>query len=220
MTTKPTLSAQKRDVTGKGGARKLRAGGQIPAVMYGQDADALALTIDAHDAEHLFRSITVENTIIGLKVEGQRRPIDTLVREIQAHPVRGDILHVDFLRLKRGVAIELDIPVQLEGTPVGVKDRGGMLEQLVHDIRVRCLPADIPEVVELDVTGLGVGDSLHVSDIVLGGEVEILDDPERLVCLVEVRRVVEEVAVAEVEEAIEEGAPEEAEEEAAADSDG
>jgi large subunit ribosomal protein L25 len=212
MTSKPTLTAKKRDETGKGIARRIRAEGRIPAVMYGHDVRSVPLTIDAHEAEHLFRSISVDNTIVGLKVEGQRRAVDILIREIQAHPVRGDILHVDFLRVRSGVAVEVDIPVHLTGSAVGVRDHGGILEQVTHDVRVKCVPAAIPEVIELEVSGLEVGDSLHVSDMVVPEGVEILVDPEQMVCAVAARRAAPEEFEVEVEE-VEVVAGEEAEEE-------
>ena len=193
-----TLGAEKREGTGKGVARKLRQSGKIPAVVYGRDMDAIHIAIDAHDAELLFRSIPVDNTVIELKVEGTKEPHQTLVREIQTHPFRGSLMHVDFLRIQAGVTVELNVPVHLVGTPIGVKDEGGVLDQTVHDIPVACIPSAIPESFEVDVSHLAVNDVLHVSDLDIGEGVEVLIPEERTICSVSVpRAAVEEAAEGE-----------------------
>ncbi len=201
MTTKTMLKAAKREETGKGGARRLRRTGRVPAVLYGKDMDAMLLSVDAHDAMHLFQSISVENTLVDLKVEGVKESFSTLVREIQTHPYKSDLVHIDFLRVQEGVEIEVEIPVHLVGTPLGVKQHGGVLEQILHELAVRCVPSKIPESVEVDVSGLDLDQSIHVDDIVVGEGVEITIPGERTVCLVAVPRVVvEEVEVEEGEE--------------------
>lgn len=196
MSMQAALSAQKREGTGKGVARKLRAAGQVPAVLYGQDTDPVSLSLNAREAERVFSSVSVENTIIDLSIEGGET-VQTLVREIQAHPFRHELVHVDFLLLKRGVAVELDIPVHLVGTARGVRNDGGVLDHVLHDIKVRCIPSLIPDAAELDVTGLEVGDSFHVSDIRLPEGVQILTEGEVLVCSVQPPRLSEEGEVAE-----------------------
>jgi large subunit ribosomal protein L25 len=182
MSTHATLHAQKRDGTGKGVARKLRAGGRVPAVVYGQGEDAVALTLDAHDARHLFERISVENTIVELSVDGE--VMETLVREVQVHPFRPELLHVDFYKVQKGVKVHVEIPVHLIGTPEGVKSHGGVLQQVVHDLPVLTIPSLIPDSFEVDVSGLDVGDSLHVSDIELPEGVEVQLDLERTLCSV------------------------------------
>ncbi len=183
-----TLSAEKREGTGKGVARKLRQAGKIPAVLYGRDMDAIHIALDAHDAELLFRSIPVDNTIIELEVEGTKEPHQTLVREIQTHPYRGTLVHVDFLRIQAGVKVELNVPVHLVGTPIGVKDEGGVLDQTVYDLPVACIPSAIPESFEVDVSHMAVNDVLHVSDLDVGEGVEVLLPEERTICSVSVPR--------------------------------
>lgn len=195
------LKAWVRAETGKEAARKLRAGGRIPAVVYGKDMETRGISLDLQEAEYLFQRISVENTIIDLEIEGEKEPLQALIREIQTHPDRPGLVHVDFLRIQKGVAVEVDIPVDLMGVPVGVKESGGILEQAINELRVKCIPSMIPEVVSLDVTGLGLGDSLHVSDIHLGEGVDILVDGDRTVCSVQMPRVV----AAEEEEEVEEG---------------
>ncbi len=215
MATQVSLKAERREGRGKGPARKLRADGRLPAVLYGAGADPLSLALSAHDTVHLFRSISVENTIINLEVEGEKAPVPTLVREIQTHPARPDLLHVDFLRIQSGVEVELAVPVHLEGSPVGVRDEGGVLEQSIHEIPVRCLPENIPESFEVDVTELEIGDAIRVEDIAIPEGVEILLDLDRTVCTVQppTALVIEEaVEEEELEAELVEGEEEAAEE--------
>ncbi len=194
MATQVTLKAEQREGRGKGSARKLRAEGKLPAVVYGADAEPIALTLNTHDTEHLFYSISVDNTIVNLEVEGKKVPVPTLVRDIQTHPVRPELLHVDFYRIQTGVEVELEVPIHLEGTPTGVRDDGGVLEQPIHHLPIRCVPADIPEEIVIDVSALEIGDSLHVEDLSLPEGVEALLEPRRTVCSVQVptRLTVEE----------------------------
>lgn len=190
MTKKTVLKAQPRSDTGKEAARRLRALGRIPAVVYGKEMEARGLSLDLQETEYLFQRIAVENTILDLVVEGDDEPIQTLIREIQSYPHKPGLLHVDFLRIQKGVAVELEIPVDLVGVPIGVRDSGGILEQLINEIRVKCIPSMIPEVISLDVSGLAVGDSLHVSDVDLGEGVDLLVDLGRTICSVQVPKVV------------------------------
>ena len=123
-------------------------------------------------------------------IEGEDEPLQTLIREIQSYPHKPGLLHVDFLRIQKGVAVEVDIPVSLEGIPVGVRESGGILEQIINEIRVKCIPSKIPEVISLDVTGLEVGDSFHVSDVELDEGVDLLVELDRTICSVQVPKVV------------------------------
>ncbi|MEX2530119.1 MAG: 50S ribosomal protein L25 [Gemmatimonadota bacterium] len=185
MSSQVSLKVERRDGTGKGVARKLRAAGKLPAVVYGGDAGSIAVSLDAHDTEVLFRSISVENTIVNLDVQGEAAPVPSLIRDIQTHPFRPIILHVDFLRVQTGVEVELDVRVELEGTPTGVKDQGGVLEQTVYMLPIRCVPALIPDHVIYDVSGLEIGDSVHVGELSLPEGVAVLLDQERTVCSVQ-----------------------------------
>jgi len=203
MSKKTVLKARPRAEIGKEAVRKLRAAGRIPAVIYGKEMESRGLSLDLQETEYLFQRIAVENTILDLVIEGDDEPVQTLIREIQSYPHKPGLLHVDFLRIQKGVAVEVEIPVNLEGVPVGVRDSGGILEQLINEIRVKCIPSKIPEVIALDVTGLAVGDSLHVSDVDLGEGVDLLVDLERTIGSVQVPKVVaadEEVPEEELEE--------------------
>jgi large subunit ribosomal protein L25 len=210
------LTAKRRSETGKGAARKIRAAGQVPAVIYGKDQEPIALTLDAREASQLFHAISVENTIVNVQVDDDAEELETLVREIQMHPYRPDIVHVDFYCIQRGVAMEIDVPINYTGTPEGVKF-GGVLEVILHELRVKCIPSRFPESFEVDVSALDVGDSIHASAIEVEEDIELLTDPVRTLCLVAVPKeeVVEEEEedlelaegeVAEGEEG-EEGAP-------------
>lgn len=201
-----TLGAQKREGTGKGVARKLRQAGRIPAVLYGRELDAIHLSVDAHDAEQLFHSISVENTIVELSVDGEKEAYETLVREIQTHPFKGSLIHIDFLRIQAGVAVDVEVPVHLIGTPIGVKNSGGVIEQIIHEMPVKCIPSLIPESIEINVEELDIGDSLHVYDISLEEGVEITIEQKRTICSVAIPKVVEEVV--EEEELLEGELPE------------
>ncbi len=204
MSTQVTLKAEPRDESGKGVARKLRAAGKLPAVVYGGKADTIPVTLDANDTSHLFHSISVENTIVNLELDGEKAPVPTLVREIQTHPFKPEILHVDFLRIQAGVEIELDIPIHLEGTPVGVKDQGGVLEQTIYMLPVACLPTAIPEFIEADVSELEINESLHVSDLAIPEGVEVLLDLARTVCSIQTPSLAPIEEEPEEEEEIEE----------------
>ena len=193
MSDEVILKAQKREGTGKGVARQLRLVGRVPAVLYGRELEAMHLSIDAHDADHLFRSISVDNTIVSLKVEGEKEAYQTLVREIQTHPWKASMLHVDFLRIQAGVKVDLDVPVHLKGVPDGVRLSGGVLEQIIHELPVRCIPSKIPESFVLDITRMDLSDSLHVSDIVLEDGIEIRMDADQTICAVTVPRAAEVV---------------------------
>lgn len=183
MATQVTLKAEHREGRGKGVARKLRAGGRLPAVVYGAGGNPVSIALDTHDAIHLFRSISVENTIINLEIAGQDTSVPTLVREIQTHPARPEVLHVDFLRIRSGVKVELEIPLHLEGSPAGVQ-AGGVLEYSMHQIPVRCLPTDIPETLRLDVSELEMGGAIRIGDLVLPEGVEVMLDSERMLCTI------------------------------------
>ena len=201
MSMHAILKAEKRHARGKGVARKIRAAGRLPAVVYGQGGEALSITLDTAEASHLFHSISVENTIVDLSIEGGEA-FQTLVREIQVHPFRPDVIHVDFYRLQKGVKVDVEIPVHLVGTAVGVKMGGGILQQIVYELPVKVIPSMIPESFEVDVGALEVGDSIHVSDLTLPEGVEEIGlEPDQTICTV----VLPRAAAAEDEEEGEEG---------------
>lgn len=198
-----TLHVKQRNESGKGVARKLRRSGRVPGVIYGGGDDPVLVSMEAQGALRLFEAISVENTILDLRLDdkdGER----ALVREIQLHPHRPQLLHVDFIRVKRGVPIEVQVPIHLTGVPDGVRNEGGLLDHVLHDLQVKCLPSKIPEVIEVDVTALMIGDVLRAGDIEVPEEVEVLVDPAMTVCGVAAPKIVDEdeegLAVEEAEE--------------------
>lgn len=189
-----TLKASRRGTGGKGAARKLRGGGQVPAVLYGHGDRTESLAVDAHELDLLLHHVNPENTLIGLDIDGSRS--DVLIREIQRHPYRPEVLHVDFLLVHGDEALKLDVPVRLLGTPVGVLEDGGVLDQVIYELHVECLPRHIPEAAEVDISGLRVGESVRVSDISLPN-VTILTDADLPVASVMHPRVEEEAPAEE-----------------------
>lgn len=188
MSLNATLSAEKRTESGKGAARQLRASGRIPAIVYGQGGEGLSVSLDAHEADLLFHRISVDNTIVSIEVDGEKEPISTLIREVQTHPFKAHILHVDFYRIQAGVEVEVEVPVHVEGTPIGVRDGGGVLQLVVHDLAVACIPSKIPDHISIDVSGLDIGDALHVYDIEMPEGVRALVDEERTLVTVNLPR--------------------------------
>lgn len=177
-----TLNARVREQGGKGVARKLRQSGTIPAVAYGRGEETKSLTVDAHELELLLAHINPENTIIDLKIEGGKTS-KALIREIQQHPSRGRILHVDFFQVHAGEKLHVEIPIILNGTPIGVREEGGILQEVFRELTVECLPSNIPASIEISVDHLHLGDTIHVSDIPVD-KFEILNDSELVICTV------------------------------------
>lgn len=191
------LKATKREGGGKGDARKLRSGGKVPAVIYGHGDRTQTVSLDAHELDLLLHHVNPENTLIGLDVDGSRT--DVLIREIQRHPWRPEVQHVDFLVVHGDEALKLDIPVRLVGTPAGVRDDGGVLDQVLYDLHVECLPGNIPDAAEVDISALKIGESVRVSDISMPN-VTILMDGDLPVASVLNPRVHEEGEAAEGED--------------------
>src|SRR6187551_2480179 len=154
------LSATARDGRGKGSARTLRAEGKIPAVIYGHGRDPLSLAIDTRELEKLLSKISAESTVIELSMGGTSSR--TLIREIQRHPFKRQILHVDFQELVAGEKVIVRVPVILVGVPDGVRMDGGILDQTMRELEVEVDPSNIPNHIEVDVTKMVIGSSLHV----------------------------------------------------------
>ena len=192
-----TLNLQLRSDAGKGAARKLRRAGRVPAIVYGGNEAPVMVSVEAQEARRVFEAISVENTILHLALDNAKERV--LVREVQTHPFRPEILHVDFLRIRRGVPIEVQVPVHLVGVAAGVRNDGGRLDQVSHDVSVKCVPSKIPEKIEVDVTSFAVGDVLRAGELEMPDGVENLADPGLVICGV----AAPTVSVEEEEEAIE-----------------
>jgi large subunit ribosomal protein L25 len=200
-----SLSAEVRNDRGKGVSRKLRAAGRVPGVVYGHGREPQSLSLVARDLDKLLSQIAAGSTVIELTLG--RATTKTLIREIQRHPFKKQILHVDFMELVAGEKVIVDIPLVFVGIPEGVRLSGALLEQIVHSIEVNVDPSSIPNHLDVDVTNLAMGHSLHVRDIKLPEGVEVLTDEDTTICaVIAPRAVVEEKAEGETEGAV--GEPE------------
>src|SRR3989442_347895 len=199
-----SLTASTRQSTGKGAARQARFRGEIPAVIYGRGRETQPLAVEAKALEKALTGVEPASTIIELAVDGKK--VRTLIREIQRHPVRPDIIHVDFYEIHAAEKVKLKVPVHLVGAPDGVRNAGGVLDQVTRDVEIQVMPEQIPDRVELDVTALKIGDSLHVRDLTIANAV-ILTGADLTIAVVVPPRA-EEVAAPTPEAAAEVAEPE------------
>lgn len=183
------LSGVRRERLGKGGARQSRRAGMIPSVLYGHGEEPVALNVGARDFQLALRAHQGGNPIVNLALGG--REYTALIRDVQYDPVSHDILHLDFQHISLTETIEVKVNVRLVGTPVGVKDRGGILETILREIEVRCLPTAIPAAIDVDVSALDIGDSIHVREISVP-DVTVLTDPDSTLATVVPPTVIEE----------------------------
>jgi large subunit ribosomal protein L25 len=200
MATAPaTIHATRREGTGKGPARTARREGRVPGVLYGHGEESIALSVDSRELQRLVHSVSIENTIVDLSLDGGRQAVKVLVREIQRHPTREQYLHVDFFQVAMDEKISVEVPIVLVGEPIGVRTKEGMVDHQLRVLEVFCLPGEIPEKIEVDVSGLDVGDSIHVAELSVpaGIEVETESDRSVVTVLAPVVAAVEEEAVAE-----------------------
>jgi large subunit ribosomal protein L25 len=195
-----------RENTGKGANRKLRAAGRVPAVLYGQGKASIPLAIDSRQLEKVLKSGGA-NTLLDLTVEG-RTDLGTpvaLVKELQRDPLRGSIVHADLYQVDLTKTVEVEVPVHLVGKPRGL-DFGGLLEHMLREVRIECLPRAIPEAINLDVSALEIGDVLHVRDLPLPTGVTLVSDPDLGVAAVALPQAEEAAAAGEAPAAGAEGA--------------
>ncbi|MFZ4514971.1 MAG: 50S ribosomal protein L25 [Acidimicrobiia bacterium] len=179
------LEAQTRSGRGSADAGRTRREGRIPAVVYGLGTQTTAITVPERELERILHTASGGNTLISLSVDG--KALTTLARQIQRHPVRHNIQHVDFIQVDVDIAVAAEVPLHLVGEPEGVKD-GGRLEQMLFTLSIEAKPADIPTVIEADVSSLKLSGQLHVSDIVAPTGVTITDEPGELAAVVGVPR--------------------------------
>ncbi len=193
------IRAETRSKTRTREARRLRRGGRVPAVVYG-GAEAESISLDTKEVQRLFRHAS-ESTIISLSTDAGER--DVLIKDYQTDRITDTLLHIDFLEVVAGQALRTHVPLHFIGTPIGVRE-GGILEALLRELHVECLPKDLPESLEIDIEGLDSGDSIHVRELDIPDRVRVLSPPDQVVCLVAHRveeEEEEEVDEAELEEA-------------------
>jgi large subunit ribosomal protein L25 len=177
-----SFNASVRTDAGKGVARKLRAAGEIPAIIYGHKRDPQSLKLNAHLFNRMLEKISYTTTVIELSIDGAMAR--TIIRELQRHPVKRDILHVDFQELVAGEKITVRVPLKFVGTPEGVRVGGGILDEVMRELHITVDPSEIPNHIDVDVTNLGVGKSMHVRDLAIPAGVTVLDDEGQTICLV------------------------------------
>ncbi len=185
------IQAKQREGRGKNDARRARRGGMVPITVYGGGAETVAAVAPLRELAAILRSEAGRNTIFTIEVEGVGES-EVMFHDRQIDPVRGRLIHADLTRLVKGQKIEVTVPLHLVGEPIGVKEKQGVLEQIIREIEIRCEPREIPDSFDLDVSHLDVHDLLHVSDIKVSEGVEILTDPDQVIATVGI--VKEEVA--------------------------
>jgi large subunit ribosomal protein L25 len=188
----PQLNAKLRDTMGKSGSGRLRRSGDVPCILYGVEKDTVSLSINRKELE---KFLTATHAVIELNYENIKQR--AVVKEMQYHPVKGDIIHVDFLRVKAGQEISLAVPLKFVGISPGVK-MGGVFQELKSELEVTCLPKYLPNEIEVDISTLDIGDAFHVSDLDIE-HVTIKSDPTTTLCSIAIPKKIEEEVVEEVE---------------------
>jgi len=190
------LAAQARPHVGRSAVRKLKQQGMVPAVVYGAKQAPEHLQLSAREIGNVLAHATGEHFLVELEITGEGATTNrlALVQEIQHHPLKGDVLHVDFHAVSADEKLHAQVPIETIGEPAGVKNFGGLLEVPLHSLDVECLPKDLPEVIRVDVSALGIGDALHVRDLPLPEGVTARADGELTVVRVTAPTVAEEAA--------------------------
>ena len=181
MISNEVVEAQQRpaDSRGKNEARRLRARGMAPAVVYGAGSDPVAVAVSPREISQILRSSSGHNTIFDVAIEGQAAPV--MIVDWQQDPIKGRLLHIDLKRIDLSKALHVKVPVHTKGDPKGVKLQGGLLEVITREIEIECLPDDIPETFDLDVTEMMIGQSLRASEIPLTGSMKLLSPAEAVI---------------------------------------
>ena len=199
-----TLIAERRPAAGKGPAGRIRREGLVPAVVYGLGVDNVSVAVSQRELVHILSGGSGMNTLITLNIDGTEEL--AIARQLQRHPVKGNVIHVDFVRVRADQTIQAEIPVHLSGEAEGAV-RGGILEQLVHTLTVEAKPSDFPPSIEYDVTAMEIGSQVYVRDLVAPPGVTVLQSGDDLVAQISAPRVAEAGEGAEGEAAAAEGAP-------------
>jgi large subunit ribosomal protein L25 len=193
-----TVEAKLRTRTGSADSRRLRRQGMIPATVYGDKKDPLSVAVDAKQLTLILRSDSGHNTIFKLQPPDQDAAI-VMIKDWQIDPVKGKLMHADFYRISLTDKQRVSVPLELVGEPEGVKLDGGILDHPLREIELECLPADIPESIEIDVSALKVGDHIMARDIKVADNIRILTNPDQVIAAVLASRVEEEVVAAPLE---------------------
>ena len=186
------LEVTSREETGKNANRRLRATGVIPGIVYGLDRESFKVAVDPDRIEAVLRLKGGANTIFSLVLTGENKQRDAMIKELQRDPVTERALHVDFVRVDLTKAVQVRVPIVLLGVPDGVKNEGGITDFVLRDVLVECLPGNIPEHLDVDISELHINQHVSLSDVVIGEGVAVLDDLEQIVAGVSAPRVEEE----------------------------
>jgi len=190
------LSARPRSEAGRNAVNKVRARGAVPAVIYGAKDAPANLEVSQKDIEGILAHAVGENILVDLEINDGGKTTNrlSLIQEVQHHPVRGEVIHVDFHAVSATEEIEADVVIQPEGEAIGVKTYGGLLQQSIRSLGIKCLPQNLPEIITVDISALNIGESLHVKDIKLPDGVTAAVDGDLTVFLVSEPTVAEEPA--------------------------
>ena len=200
------LSARVREEKGKGAANKLRRNKQIPAVLYGPNTSPVMLSVSEPDLRTVVKSATGENIVLGLQIDtgNGSETKNVILKELQSDPIKPVYYHADFYEISMDRELTFDIPIHLVNTPVGVAN-GGILQHVKREVSVSCLPGDLVDYLEVDVSGLDIGGSIHVKDVVFPKGIRSLDDEEGTLAVLNAPAAVVEKAEEEVTEELKEG---------------
>jgi large subunit ribosomal protein L25 len=200
------VPAESRSETGKNANRRLRSSGKIPGVLYAAGKDAVQVAVSPREIGAILKSASGSNTLFDLDLGGTRRKV--ILKEYQREPLRGKLLHADFYEVALDKVITVTVHVELEGTPVGVKVQGGIVDFVTRELEVECLPTDIPEKILVDISHLELNKHLRVSDLKVSDKVKVLAEPEIVVVHVVLPKAEVAAETAAVEGAVVEGAAE------------
>ena len=184
-TTELVQAATREGKFNKNAARRVRVAGKIPAVIYGAKEPSVAIELDPKQVQRILHSASGHNTIFDVDVQGSAR-VKAMIVDWQYEPIKGHLLHVDLKRIAMDKVMVVEVPIHLEGIPVGVKTEGGLLDQVLREVEIECLPADIPAHISLDVTGMKLHDVVRVSDLPHGGKFKFITDEDATVAHVTV----------------------------------
>ncbi|HVS16882.1 MAG TPA: 50S ribosomal protein L25 [Thermoanaerobaculia bacterium] len=196
-----TIEVSRREMTGTGANRRLRRTGQIPAVVYGTGGDPLAIQIDDRKVHRLIKE-SGENAVFLLRLQGTEQSRHTMIREIQWDPLTGRLVHIDFQRVKMDEVVRVHVPIELLGTPLGVKNEAGLVDFVTREIEVECLPGDIPDHLSVDISELHIGQHVEASDLPIPDKVTLVTEASRVIAAVSHAKL---AAAAEEEEEVVEG---------------
>ena len=200
------IKSEKRDVFGKNASRRIRRGGMVPAVLYGEGVESIPLALAKKDIVKILKSETRENTIFKIAFDSEEK--DVMLKALQVNATSDELLHADLILIAMNKAIRVSVPIELLGEPVGVKTEGGFVDFMTREVEVECLPADIPERISADISELHLHQSLKVGDLAGPQGVKLISDPATVLALVQVpheekveAKPEEEVVAAEAAEA-------------------